>query len=45
MVSVSIVGDDPHPSVHFNHFLPMGHFSRAIVFHSLEIVGVAVFFL
>lgn len=43
MVSVGVIGDDAHPAVYFDHLLPMGHLARAVVFNSLELVGIPVF--
>lgn len=43
VVPVGVIGDDPHPAVDFDHLLPVRHLARAVVFHSLELVGIAIF--
>lgn len=43
MIPVGVIGDDAHPAVYFDHLLPMGHLARAVVFNSLELVGIPVF--
>ena len=43
-VSIMIISDNSHPSIDFNNFLPMGHFSRAIKFHSFEFIRIPISF-
>jgi hypothetical protein len=42
VVTVGVVTDYTHTTVHLNDLLPMRHFARAVVLHSLEFVGVTI---
>lgn len=42
-ISVVIVFDNSHPTVHFCYLFPVRHLSWTIVFHSFELVWITVF--